>query len=217
MKFAYLIFVILFHCFISGINAQTESAHIRKGNELYKAGKFNDAEVEYRKGLESAKLSWNSVYNLSNSLYKQNRYKEAELLLDSLAERTRDKKQLSDIYHNLGNALLKDKNYAKSIDVYKKAMKLDPDAEDTRYNLSYALKMKQRQEQQQQQKNQKSQPQKQEKKEKQKEQQEQQKTTLNKDEAKQILDALTRKEQDLRKSLEKNNGRESQVSSGKDW
>jgi len=217
MRIYKLSFVFLLAAFWFPLNAQSESAHIRKGNEFYKEGKFNDAEVEYRKALGAEKLSWNSVYNLSNALYKQKRYKEAEALLDSLAERTRDKGQLSDVYHNLGNSLLNDKNYAKSIEVYKKAMKLDPNAEDTRYNLSYALKMKQKQDQQQQQSKQTQKPQKPKQDKQEQEKPEEQKTTLNKEDAKRVLDELTRKEQERRKELEKNTGRETQPSGGKDW
>ena len=48
----------------------------------------------------------------------------------------------ANVYHNIGNALLKDKKIDKSIDAYKQALKLNPDDPSTKYNLSYALKQK---------------------------------------------------------------------------
>ncbi|MCC6769171.1 MAG: hypothetical protein IT240_09015 [Bacteroidia bacterium] len=46
--------LLLFLSLIAGLfplSGQQTRSHFRKGNELYKEGKFNDAEIEYRKGL----------------------------------------------------------------------------------------------------------------------------------------------------------------------
>ena len=53
------------------------------------------------------------------------------------------------VYHNLGNAQLKAQKYDKSIQSYIESLKLQPNDEDTRYNLSYAMKMLQQQQEQQ--------------------------------------------------------------------
>jgi tetratricopeptide (TPR) repeat protein len=204
--------------------SQKESNHLRKGNELYKREKFSEAELEYRKGLEQKSKSYTGNFNLSNSLYKQQKYKEASVMLDSLSKTTKDKNQLASVYHNLGNSLLQEKAYSESIDAYKKALKLKPDAEDSRYNLSYAMrKLQQQQQQQNQQKQQsKSQDQKQNKDQKPQDkkdqkQDEQRKQNLNREEAEQMLDALNREEKDLRKKTEKKDAKGVPVPSGKDW
>lgn len=219
------------HLFVIGLilcslsaQAQKENKHIRKGNELYQQKKYEEAEVEYRKALEKNNEATNAQYNLSNALYKQKRYKEASTILDELASKTKDPKELSRLYHNLGNAMLKDKDYENSIEAYKKSLKHDPNAEDTRYNLSYALKKMQRkeQEQQQQQKqnqpkdpNPKKDPNKDQKPNQQKE--EQQKQQLNRDEAEQMLNALNRNEKELRKKTDKQKGKDGVPASGKEW
>jgi len=204
------------------LRGQSESSHLRKGNELYEDKKFNDAEIQYRKGLEKNKKSWTGQYNLANSLYKQEKYAEAASILDSLRETTSDKNRQSKVYHNLGNALLKDKQYEKSVEAYKQALKLDPKAEDSRYNLSYAYQMlkKQQQQQQQQQQNkqEKKDPQKQKQEEKKQDQKkEEQKQNIDREEAERMLDALDRQEKQLRKEQEKKEQRPGQGSSGKDW
>jgi Ca-activated chloride channel family protein len=218
--------VILMYCLLLNFAlgfAQKESNHLRKGNELYKKEKFSEAELEYRKGLEQKSKSYTGNFNLSNSLYKQQKYKEAAVMLDSLSKTTKDKNQLASVYHNLGNSLLQDKAYAESVEAYKKALKLKPDAEDSRYNLSYAMRKLQQQQQQNQQKQQsKNQDQKQNKDQKpqdkkdQKEE-EQRKQNLNREEAEQMLDALNREEKDLRKKTEKKDAKGVPVPSGKDW
>jgi len=213
-------------CLSTNALSQQESSHLRKGNELYKQEKFSEAELEYRKGLEKKNKSYTGNFNLSNSLYKQKKFKEASIMLDSLAKTTKDKNQLASVYHNLGNALLQDKQYAESIEAYKKALKLKPDAEDTRYNLSYAMKkLQQQQQQQQQQKQQNQQTQKQEQKQdkdqkdqkKDPKKEEKPKQNLNRKEAEQMLDALNREEKELRKKVEKKDAKGVPAASGKDW
>jgi len=210
------------------LQAQKENEHIRKGNELYQNKKYEDAEVEYRKALGKNNASDKAGYNLSNSLYRQKRYKEAAGILDTLAKKSKDPKELSRMYHNLGNSLLEDKAYEQSIEAYKKALKQDPTAEDTRYNLSYAQKKLQKQQQQQQQQQQKQNQEKQqqqdqqqsknqEKNDKQDQQKQDKKEQLNRDEAEQMLDALNRNEKELRKKTDKQKGKDGVPASGKDW
>lgn len=201
--------------------SQKAPQHLRKGNELYKENNFGNAEIEYRKGLEINPGNWAAKYNLAASLYKQGKYKEAELILDSLRDKTRDNSQLSSVYHNLGNNYLKDKQFENSIEAYKKALKLKPDAEDTRYNLSYAMKKLQQQQQQQQNQQQQNQ-------EKRKEEEAhndpnadkqaaEKKMNLNREEAERMLDALNREEKDLRDKLNKQSKPGEVPASGKDW
>jgi len=116
MKIKLLLIVALQVVCGSLLQAQKENEHIRKGNELYKNKKYQDAEVEYRKALGKNKSSDKAEYNLSNSLYRQKRYKEAAGILDTLSKKSKDSKELSRMYHNLGNSLLEDKAYEQSID-----------------------------------------------------------------------------------------------------
>ena len=76
------------------------------------------------------------------------------------------------LYHNLGNSLLVQKKFDPSIEAYKKALRINPNDLDTKYNLAYAIKMKEQdQKQQQQQQNQQNQNQNQNKNQDQKENQ----------------------------------------------
>jgi Ca-activated chloride channel homolog len=201
--------------------AQSDASFFRKGNDQYKDGKYNEAEIQYRKGLEQNKDSWTGQYNLADALYKQEKFKEASVLLDSLATRTKNPKQLSSVYHNLGNALMKEKSYEQSVDAYKKALKLNPDAEDSRYNLSYAYKMLKKQ-QEQEQKQEQQQKKQEEKKDDQKQKQDQKKEeekkqNINQQEAERMLDALDQQEKQLRKQQQKKEKRPGVGGGGKDW
>jgi tetratricopeptide (TPR) repeat protein len=158
---------------------------------------------------------------LSNALYRQKRYKEAHALLDTLGKLKKSESEKSKIYHNMGNTFLQEKAYEQSIEAYKKALKHDSKAEDSRYNLSYAMKKLQQQQQQQEQKKQQQQQQQDQQKKENKQQQPpkqpDEKQQIDKNQADQMLDALNRNEKELRKKNTKQKGKEGVPASGKDW
>ncbi len=104
------IFLVLFLGFMlcQDLMAQSELKLLRNGNNDYKNGKFNEAEIKYRKALEKNNKNYKTLYNLGSALYKQNNYKEAVNVLNELSEKQLDDNIRSKVYHNLGNALLKD-------------------------------------------------------------------------------------------------------------
>jgi tetratricopeptide (TPR) repeat protein len=64
-----------------------------------------------------------------------------------------DKDFKSKVHHNIGNSYLKSQKFEESIKSYKEALKLNPNDEETKYNLSYALNMLKNNQDKQQQKN----------------------------------------------------------------
>ena len=212
--------------------SQSASQKIRKGNELYKQEKFDEAEIQYRKSLEKKPDNITGQYNLANALYRQGKYDEAGAILDSLTNKISSPAQKAQLYHNLGNNFLKNKDFENSVNAYKNALKINPNDEDTRYNLSYAMEMlkQNKQQQQQQQQNQdknkeKNKENKEEQKEKnenkeeskeQKGQQEQQRDKLSREDAERMLDALNQEEKELHKEKAKQR-KSGTVVIEKDW
>ena len=155
--------------FINDLYSQTDRTYIRDGNKDYKRKNFPEAETKYRKSLEKNGKSYEGNYNLGNALYKQGKQEEAVKYFSGSTELNNDKSAKEKSYYNLGNAYLKSDKYQESVDAYKQALKTNPNDEDARYNLSYALsKLRQ---QQQQQKNQKNKDQKKDQKQEQKKEQ----------------------------------------------
>lgn len=128
--------------------AQKENDDLRAGNKLYKASKFIEAEIAYRKGLLKNPKSFEANYNLGNALFKQKKYPQAlEQYNNALSQQTTDKKQMAATFHNVGNSLLVDKKIEESIEAYKSALKCNPKDDETRYNLAYAQLMLKKQQQ----------------------------------------------------------------------
>ncbi len=230
MKVSVIILAFLLPVFAFG---QSPKTYIREGNKLYKQKKYNDAEVQYRKGLEKDANSNKANYNLGNSLYKQEKYDEAAEKYMDLGTKKTDKNVSAKSFHNLGNSLLKSKKYQESIAAYKNALKLNPADYETKYNLEYAKQMMVQQQQQQKQKQQnqnqdknkdkdkdkKQQPQPQDNKkdDKNKDKQQQPLEKISKQDSERMLKALQDEEKKVQKDLKKKARSAGQRSSGRNW
>ncbi len=215
------------------LSAQSESASIRKGNRQYEDKKFKEAEIEYRKALEKKPQSHRGSFNLGNTEYRQDKFDEAADNFLRSASGNPNKSVAAKAYHNMGNALLKAQKLEESINAYKHALRLNPQDEDTRYNLAYAMRYLQQQQNQQQsnnqdnkkdekqdEKNQQNQQQNDQKEQNPKAQQQkeqQQQRQLSKQEAERMLQALKEQEQKTLDKVQQKQVAVSKIAIEKDW
>jgi Tfp pilus assembly protein PilF len=220
---------------IIGFSTLTYSQSLRslvnKGVDQYKEGKPSDAEVNFKKGLEKAPQNYIANFNLGDAYFKQKKFNEAIKSYQRALAESKTNEQKAQVYHNIGNSLLKDKKIDQSIAAYTQALKLNPDDQGTKYNLSYALsqkndqkknknknknnkdknKNKYKKDQNKQNKNDQNKQNQQNKKQ----QQQPQKNQISKADAERILNALKNNEQGLQKKLRKKTGKV--VKTAKDW
>jgi Ca-activated chloride channel family protein len=202
---------------LSVLQAQSLRSLNNSGVEKYKDKKFADAEVNFKKGLDKAPDNFITNFNLGDAYYQQQRYDEALNSYKAALSQAKTKGEKAQVYHNIGNSLLKSKQIKESIDAYKNSLKLNPNDEETKYNLSYALDMlKNQKNQDQQKKDQQKQDQQQKNQEaKQDATQQKQQNKISKKEAERILQALKNNEKDLQKKLRKMKGKP--IKTDKDW
>jgi tetratricopeptide (TPR) repeat protein len=233
-------FIFLFLFLFEASPQKAERSDIRKGNGFYQKDKYTEAEIEYRKSIEVNPRSIEGAYNLGNTLYRQQKYPEAAEQYQHLAsqgqrlmqENPRNAERLSQVFHNLGNIGMKTKEYQKSVDAYKQALRLNPKDDETRYNLALAQKLlndqqqeqqnqdqnkdeenkddqqqndqQQQQQEQEDQKNQDQQQQQQQENQEQKTQEQpQQNEQMSRDNAQQILDAFLQDEKETQEKVKK--------------
>lgn len=203
--------------------AQNPNRLARKGNKNYDAGKYNDAEVLYRKALEKKPEQFASRFNLGNSTYRQKNYEEAAKAWASVTTRGDiNAQEQSEVWHNIGNAMVKAENYGQAIEAYKNALRLNSGDADTRYNLAWAMAQAQQQQQQQQNQDQNKEEQQQQQQQQQEQQQQEQPREVNpkeisKQDAERMLEAMKNAEQ---KTMEKLKKEQKAVVAGKrekDW
>ena len=219
--------------------AQTVRSHVSEGNRVYEKKRYTDAEVEYKKALEKNPKSKEAQFNLGNSYYKQERFDEALREYGNSGAAMKSPEERAETYYNAGNSLYRSNKYQEAVEAYKHSLKLNPNDDDTRYNLQMArAKLKQQEQQKQQKKDQKqdqrqdqkkdqqqqnqqqnqeqNQQQKQEQaKQDQTQQQTQKKNQMPKQEADRILEALRNNEKEIQKNLRKREAVKVKVE--KDW
>lgn len=213
--------------------AQSTRGLVNDGVDKYKEQKYSDAEVNFKKGTETDPENFEAQFNLGDAYYKQLRYDEAIKSFQSALANAKTEDQKAKIFHNVGNSLLKSQKLKESIGAYKESLKLNPNDQETKYNLSYALNMLNNQDQNQQQQdkqneenkdenedqqnqNQQNQQQQQDQQDQQQQQNQQQREQeITKQEAERILEALKENEKDLQKQLRKVRGQ--RVKTEKDW
>jgi tetratricopeptide (TPR) repeat protein len=143
--------------FSSATFGQSVRSLVREGNSQYKDQKYGDAEVSYRKALEKEQDLVPGNFNLGNSLYKQDKADEAIKAYENALMKAESRGTKAEAHYNMGNALMKGQRYQEAVKSYIESLKLNPNDQDTKYNLSYALaKLKEQQQQQQQNKNDKN-------------------------------------------------------------
>jgi len=167
---------------------------------------------------------------LGDSYYKESKYEDALRDYSEALSKAATDDQKAAVYHNIGNALLKDQKIKESIGAYENALKLNPNDVATKYNLSYALDMlknnpenknnrnqndKNKNDQQNNQnKNQQNQNKNNQKNPQQQNQQNEQ-NQISKDQAQAIFNALNNDEKNLQKQLRRMKG--APIKTDKDW
>ena len=190
--------------------------YIREGNRNYRGGKYDAAEVSYRKAQEKSPRNPQAAYNLGNALMAQNKDSAAIESFENAAKLETSPMRKAMSYHNVGVICQKHQMFGEAIEAYKEALRLNPKDDTTRYNLQLCKKQlkdqqnKQNQNQDQQQdkngqdeKNQQDQQQQEQQQQQQQQQQDQQQqqNKMSKENAEQLLNAANQQEKETQKKM----------------
>lgn len=167
----------------TNIFGQSNRSTLNEGVDKYNEKKYSDAEIDFRKVLENSPKNFEANFNLGTAYYKQGKYEDAIKSFSGALENAKDNDSRAKVFHNIGNSLLKSDKIEQSIEAYKNALKFNPNDNDTKYNLSYALELLKNKDKNQQNKN--DQNKKDQNKQDQQQQQNQNQDQQNKDQNKQ--------------------------------
>ena len=192
--------------------AQTDRQYVRQGNKLFQKGDFEHAEVAYAKAIEKNEKNPQAHYNLGNALMAQRKDSAAVVQFQAAGQLETNPLRKSQAYHNIGVVCQQNKLYGDAIEAYKQALRLNPNDDETRYNLALCKHEKQKQDQNQQNQNQNQQnkddQQKKDNQDKQEQQQDQdkqkqqeQKPQMSKENAEQLLNAAMQQEKQTQKRM----------------
>lgn len=155
MKARYIIIVttillVLCSAEIASAQKMPERHLVRKGNRQYERGEIEKSIENYNRALEIDPTSFEAAYDLGSALFRTERYDKAEQTLTKVAaDSLRTNTDRADASFNLGNNYFAQKKYQEALDCYRKAMRLNPDDEDAKYNYAYTKLLMQAQQNQQ--------------------------------------------------------------------
>ena len=199
------------------VQAQSDRDYIRSGNKQFRAGKYAEAEVAYRKAIEKNGRNPQALYNLGNTLMAQKKDSAAIEQYQSAAKIETNPRRRSYAYHNIGVICQGHQMFGEAIEAYKEALRNNPTDDETRYNLELCKRQQKQQQQNQQDQQQKQNKDNKDNKDKQKEQdqqdqqkqqdkqeqQKQDKPQMSKENAEQLLNAAMQEEKNTQQRIKK--------------
>ena len=108
------------------------------GNKAFDANLFDAALNAYAIAEESMPERSEPLYNSANTMYRQERFREAIRMYDELLA-GQDLKLADRTTYNAGNALYEAGEHEQAIEMYKQALRYDPNDVDAKHNLELAL------------------------------------------------------------------------------
>ncbi|MBN8675861.1 MAG: tetratricopeptide repeat protein [Chitinophagales bacterium] len=205
----YLVTILTLGAFLQ-LPAQKVNELIVAGNDLYRQGKFEDAEKKITEAVKLQPVNVTAKFNLAAVMYKLGKPGDAKKMYTELATLEKDAAIRSKAWYNKGAILSKEKKLEESIDAYKSALKLNPDDQEARENLQKALiELKKKEPPKKKEEDNK-------KKKQEQQQKQQQQPKMNQKEAEQRLKLLEQKEKEVQQRLQKEKAK-SGGGQSKDW
>ena len=124
------------------------------GNLEFSEEQYEDALSYFEDAVSYSPLNFKANFNLANTQYRLGDFPKSIETYEKIVNLGPTSFDKSKVYHNIGNAHMMSQNLEGAIEAYKNGLRLNPSDEELRYNLAYALNIKQEQEKQEQESNQ---------------------------------------------------------------
>ncbi|MGM9791834.1 MAG: tetratricopeptide repeat protein [Candidatus Cryptobacteroides sp.] len=129
--------------------AQEDKKEVRSGNRMLRNRNYNEAEINFRKGLVKDSTSFISSYDLASSLYLQKDYDNAAKALEKVEAQLPDSGYADRWHFNKGNIALQQQDYQTAVEAFKQALLLNPGDLEAKESYIYAKKKLEEQQNQQ--------------------------------------------------------------------
>ena len=139
---------------IYGLIVSSQAVAAENPDELYRQGRFAEAEKAYAQKDMDRPKDIRYRYNRGCAAYQNSDFQGAGAAFSSVLRRSEDEQVQFRAFYNLGNTSFKQGNFESAVEQYRQAILINPGSEDARYNLELSLreleKMKKKNEQEKQ-------------------------------------------------------------------
>ncbi len=118
-----------------------EQTYLTEAAQAIKKENFVKGEANYRKAISVNEKATQGNYNLGNAYYRNDLKAESMDRFKKAAITATEKPDRHRAFHNLGNSLMDQKEYAGAVEAYKNALRNNPTDDETRYNLALAKEL----------------------------------------------------------------------------
>ena len=133
-----LIFISVFPLMVTdALYGESLYSKIEKGSILYQDKKYDEALKSFVDAQIESPEEPTLKYNVANSHYKMKNYEEAVKNYQDVAASAQDIKLEEKSIYNIGNCMYRQGRLEEAVAYYKKALELDPDDQDAKYNLEF--------------------------------------------------------------------------------
>lgn len=217
-------------------NAQEWRNSLKSARAAYKNGAFTDALKHYQSAQNKAPESVDLSDEIAQSAYKSGEYEKAEKIYQQSANSKKSALNKANTFHNMGNSRMQKKDYSGAVESYKEALRNNAQDEQTRYNLSEAIRQLKQQNQDSKDKKSpsmnppknsdnekknkqqdKEKPENSEKKQDKKQENNGNSNRLPNKSVERLLDQLTKAEAETKRKMGGSSTESSTLNSGKDW
>ncbi|MEM7532971.1 MAG: VWA domain-containing protein [Chloroflexota bacterium] len=130
--------------------AESASRFVVEGNAAFESTSYNEAGQAYAMAQDVAPDRPEPIYNLANTLYRQEAYTDTQQLMvgainaalatnDEVSEQEAGQNLTASGYFNLGNAYFQQQQWNEAVDAYRHALRQQPDDQEAKYNLELAM------------------------------------------------------------------------------
>lgn len=127
--------------FFSGF-FETTSGLNQKGNKAFDGKRYNSALEAYQKAQIRKPDDPTIRYNLGTTFYQLDQFKEAEAQLEQTLTNVKSKELKGTALYNYGNTQYRLGQFDRATEAYRKALDLNPNDKDAKYNLELLQKKK---------------------------------------------------------------------------
>ena len=191
----------LFGIFFAGRWSDLVRSVPEQAQEAYKRKDYPRALELYQEAQTRNPDSDTLAYNLGNTMYRLDRYDEAQKLYGRILE-NKNPVLSADSYYNMGNTLYRmgrrtddQQSFSQALEAYKHSIMLDPGDRDAKYNYEMVKRLLKEQQQQQQNQDKQDQQDQDKKQDKQQNQQQQQQQEQEQQQQQQPQQEQTREQQ----------------------